>query len=310
MNNDPRFSVIIPVYNGEKTITRAIESVLEQSTKAHEVIVVNDGSTDATENAIKPYLSDIIYLSQENAGVSTARNNGADKATGEWLAFLDCDDWFYTNRLQRHADIINIDASLEVLFSGYEYIGEDGTLINSSIEASSIGGYFLQKINNAQYIPLSCEDANTFIEDQYTDVRALSVKKELFVKVNGFPKAFTICEDVLLIINLLKSSVSSGITTDICAAYSVHDTGLIRSDTSRAQRETIKALRSIEDEIEKGQCNLKQGWQRLTKKAYLNQAYQFSKSGKRSEAMTAVLNSFIFEPKIRDIKDIISMLKS
>ena len=94
-NND-KISVIIPVYNIEKYISRCIESVINQTYKKTEIIIVNDGSTDTSGNICAAYAekdSRIILINQENQGLSMARNNAIDVATGEYIGFVDGDDW-------------------------------------------------------------------------------------------------------------------------------------------------------------------------------------------------------------------------
>lgn len=92
---NPLISVIIPVYNGEMFLQEAIDSLLRQNYLPLEIIVVDDGSTDSTATiAIKN--SAVRYFFQENSGPASARNNGLKKASGEFIAFLDCDD-FYDN---------------------------------------------------------------------------------------------------------------------------------------------------------------------------------------------------------------------
>ena len=88
----PKVSVIIPTFNREKYVTKAIESVLNQTFRDFEIIVVDDGSSDDTPKAVQPYMDRIRYIRQENSGVSAARNAGILKATGEWISFLDSDD--------------------------------------------------------------------------------------------------------------------------------------------------------------------------------------------------------------------------
>ncbi len=88
----PKVSVIIPTYNRMKYVTRAVESVLAQTYKDYEVIVVDDGSNDNTQQNLKGYQDKIKYIYQDNSGVSAARNTGIKFAKGEWLAFLDSDD--------------------------------------------------------------------------------------------------------------------------------------------------------------------------------------------------------------------------
>jgi glycosyltransferase involved in cell wall biosynthesis len=85
-------SVVIPAYNAASVLPRAIESVLGQTSRPEEVIVVDDGSTDNTAQVATQYGPSITYIRQDNAGASAARNRGIAEATGEWIAFLDSDD--------------------------------------------------------------------------------------------------------------------------------------------------------------------------------------------------------------------------
>ena len=93
---NPKISVITPVYNGAEFIRETIESVLNVRTQIpFEYIVVNDGSTDNTQDVLKPFLSRITYVNQNNQGPGAARNTGIDIAKGEYITFLDSDDlWF------------------------------------------------------------------------------------------------------------------------------------------------------------------------------------------------------------------------
>ncbi len=97
----PKVSVIIPTYNREKFVAKAIDSILSQTFRDYEIIVVDDGSTDNTRQILGPYGAKITYLYQENSGVSAARNTGIQHATGEWIAFLDSDDEWHPEYLSR-----------------------------------------------------------------------------------------------------------------------------------------------------------------------------------------------------------------
>ncbi|MGZ3606738.1 MAG: glycosyltransferase family 2 protein [Syntrophales bacterium] len=88
----PLVSVVIPTYNRALYVNKAIDSILNQTFTDYEIIVVDDGSTDNTKEALKQYQDKIKYIYQENSGVSTARNTGIKNSTGPWLAFLDSDD--------------------------------------------------------------------------------------------------------------------------------------------------------------------------------------------------------------------------
>ena len=104
----PFFSVIIPLYNKEKFVENTLKSVLNQSFINFEVIIVNDGSTDASEEKVKQFNDDRIrYFSKENEGVSTARNYGITIAKSEYITFIDADDLWHPDFLQEMFQNIN-----------------------------------------------------------------------------------------------------------------------------------------------------------------------------------------------------------
>ncbi|MGH7886106.1 MAG: glycosyltransferase family 2 protein, partial [Thermodesulfobacteriota bacterium] len=115
-SNKPLISVIIPVYNCEKYLGEAVESVLEQTYKPMEIIVVNDGSTDQSEKVAKNYLEHIKYFYQNNFGIGAARNKGIELSTGEYLSFLDSDDIWVKDKLKIQIESLNSDESIDAVF--------------------------------------------------------------------------------------------------------------------------------------------------------------------------------------------------
>ena len=118
----PKASVIIPVYNAENHLPKCLDSLLNQSLKDIEIICINDGSTDASLHILEQYSasdSRLTILSQSNAGAGAARNRGLELASGEYLSFLDADDWFdehmlekaYTRASSTHSDICIFQAT-------------------------------------------------------------------------------------------------------------------------------------------------------------------------------------------------------
>lgn len=106
---DYKFSVIMPVYNAEKTVEKAIKSVLNDNNKNVELVIVNDGSTDKSDEIIKKYVADprVSYHVQENSGVSAARNLGLSVSKGEYIAFLDSDDFFTSDAFLKLTEYVN-----------------------------------------------------------------------------------------------------------------------------------------------------------------------------------------------------------
>lgn len=109
-----KVSVIIPAYNAEKYIKMTVESIINQTLKEIEVIIINDGSTDNTLsiiNELEKKDDRIIIINNENKGVSYSRNIGIKKSRGEYLAFIDADDWIEKNYLK---DTYNIAEKQEL----------------------------------------------------------------------------------------------------------------------------------------------------------------------------------------------------
>jgi glycosyltransferase involved in cell wall biosynthesis len=108
-------SVVIGVYNAERYIAEAIDSVLAQDHRPLELIVVDDGSTDGSGDVVRRY-PDVVYIRQENGGNGSARNTGVAAASGEFLAFLDADDRFTPGKLSLQLRALEEDPGLDLVF--------------------------------------------------------------------------------------------------------------------------------------------------------------------------------------------------
>ena len=124
MKSKPLVSVIIPVYNREKYLAEAIESVLAQTYRPIEVIVVDDGSTDGSADIAKRFGSPVRYYFQPNSGAGAARNRGIAVARGSFLAFLDSDDLWVEDKLthqmaafERHSDVDIVSGHVRQFYS-------------------------------------------------------------------------------------------------------------------------------------------------------------------------------------------------
>lgn len=120
-----KFSVIIPVYNKKATLGRALDSVLTQTYRNFEVIVVNDGSTDGVEELLASYRAPRV-ISQENGGVSVARNTGIEAASGDFICFLDADDRYERHHLATLNALIERYPEADLFFTSYRVQDTDG----------------------------------------------------------------------------------------------------------------------------------------------------------------------------------------
>lgn len=123
-----KVSVIIPTYNRVNLICDAVDSVLNQTFKDWEIIVVDDGSTDNTREVLGKYTS-IIYVYQENKGRAEARNIGAKLAKGEYIAFLDDDDIWLPHKLKKQVDYLNSHPGICLVHAFIEVVNEEGRLL-------------------------------------------------------------------------------------------------------------------------------------------------------------------------------------
>ena len=111
-----KVSVVVPVYNGEKYLREALDSVLNQSAKPFEVLVIDDGSTDTTVEIARQYGERIRYIRRSNGGAAAARNDGVKNATGNYIAFLDADDYWDKQKLALQLQEIKKTGAAKMIF--------------------------------------------------------------------------------------------------------------------------------------------------------------------------------------------------
>jgi len=117
--NAPSISVVIPAYNAESTIERAIDSVLAQTMPAAEIIVVDDGSSDQLAAVVSRYVSPVRLIQQTNSQAAAARNRGIEAASGEFVGFLDADDYWEPQKLQRQLAVIERHPEVNIVGGRY-----------------------------------------------------------------------------------------------------------------------------------------------------------------------------------------------
>jgi len=175
--DDILISVVIPAYNAEQYISRAIESVLKQSRGADEIIVVDDGSTDKTGEIVRGYGEKVKYIRQENAGAGAARNRGIEESSCEWISFLDSDDEWLVDNLKLQIEVLQKNAELSWVFGNfYNYIGNQQTPAHDIAKAGALPGgndYFENF--------LDC-----YLEGFYISTDSIILKRSLFDEAGLF----------------------------------------------------------------------------------------------------------------------------
>ena len=173
-----KISVIIPTYNRKKTLARAIRSVINQSFSPFEILIIDDGSNDGTEEWVNENFQNIKYIYQNNRGVSSARNIGIENANGDWVAFLDSDDEWLPNKL--HEQVKAIDSNPEVKFFHTNEIWiRNGVRVNQMKKHKKYGGYIFEKCLDICRVSPS----------------SVLIKKEVLDNIGVFDESLRVCED-------------------------------------------------------------------------------------------------------------------
>ena len=213
----PKISTIIPVYNREKYIAEAIDSVLAQTYKPIEVIVVDDGSTDNSAGIVKQYVnSSIRYTFQPNQGIGAARNTGIELAKGSYYAFLDSDDLWTPDKISLQMKAFDNDPDLDMVF---------GQVVQ--FRSTQLGTILDQKDQIVPgYIPSS-----------------LLIQRDSFHKVGKFTTQWKIGEFVDWYAKALETGLKSLMLPDLVAKRRIHDTniGIVER---KSQKEYLSILRT------------------------------------------------------------------
>ncbi len=198
-----KFSVIIPLYNKAPYVAKAVGSVLAQTFTDFELVIVDDGSKDNSAQIAEKTIEghdNCRLIRQENAGVSVARNNGVALSHGEYLCFLDADDWWASTFLEEMSKLIEEFPDAGIYGTGYTIVNE--TKRKTRVAPIGVDGDF-----EKDYISYCQVYAKTLAIPLWTG--AVCIPKPIFDEMKGFPKGIKLGEDFLLWIRIaLKYKVA------------------------------------------------------------------------------------------------------
>ncbi|OAB81802.1 glycosyltransferase family 2 protein [Cochleicola gelatinilyticus] len=226
----PEFSVVISVYNKEAHIAKTLQSVLAQTIQDFEIVILNDGSTDTSEAAIRPFLTDsrIRYYSEENKGAGAGRNYVIKKAKGNYIALLDADDIWYPFYLEEQQRAIK-KFPKESVFATASEIQKKTRRFPRTYSITPIE----DKILKVDYFNASFLDS---ILQSSTTV----VKKQVFETVGYYDPTIKSGQDTDLYVRIgLQYNII--FNPKVCVLYIVHADSLFRSVTKVSERPDFKA---------------------------------------------------------------------
>ena len=198
-------SVVIPTYNRYTLLKRAIESLLAQTYSVDEIIVVDDGSMDNTHHIQKDF-PNIIYMYQKNRGVSAARNVGIKKAKNEWIAFLDSDDEWHKEKLQKQVEFHQDNPEILMSYTAERWI-RDGSVMKIPKKYRKIGkDAFVENLSYCNIAPSS-----------------VMMHKKLFETVGYFDENLSVCEDYDLWLRVALNSSIALLNEPLMIKYAGHE---------------------------------------------------------------------------------------
>lgn len=218
MSNFPLISVIIPVYNRERYLKEAIESVLAQTYPAIELIVVDDGSSDRSAEIAQSY--PVIYYYQTNGGISAARNAGIALATGEFIAFLDSDDIWVTDKLAKQMAAFDANPNLEAVF-GYA----------QNFYSPEVNQDFRKRIRCPEQ-PIAAHLAT-----------AMLIKRSAFMRIGLFDTKLKVTMDVSWYMSAIENQLQLLTIRDVVFHRRLHETnnGIIERHNAHERVHMLKA---------------------------------------------------------------------
>jgi glycosyltransferase involved in cell wall biosynthesis len=196
-----RVSVIIPVYNGQDYILESIQSVFDQEYDNLEIIVIDDGSTDCTPKLITSLKkrNPIKYFYQQNKGPASARNLGLEKASGEWIAFLDCDDLWPKSKIARWLEAVKNNKDVDIHWGMTQVFFE-----SEELKSKFTGSDFAEK-------PIF----NTYLGAVFT-------RKSVFEKIGSFDTSLRYCEDLDWYQRTKENKIKTLFPNSVDLYYRVH----------------------------------------------------------------------------------------
>jgi glycosyltransferase involved in cell wall biosynthesis len=183
-----RVSVVIPAYNAAHWLPETLDSVLAQTEPAKEIIVVNDGSSDNTEEVLTPYREAIRYVSQNNSGPAVARNSGIRASSGDFVAFLDADDIWYPDKIERQVAVLDARPDVGVVFSNYEPFGEPVGYRTGFDRGTVLGKIGKQRIADDAFI-LEGDVFAALLQDLFSWTSTVLVRRKAIDTAGGFDEA-------------------------------------------------------------------------------------------------------------------------
>ncbi len=236
-----RVSVVIPAYNAARFLPSAVASLRAQSRAVDEIIVVDDGSRDDTRQVVAGLGADIVYVHQENAGVSAARNRGIARATGELVGFLDADDFWMPEKVERQVAVFRRHPDVALVASDRCDVDDQGRiLLDSLFRRQNLAKLFLD-LDGA---PLP-QALGRLVRTNFLPTSSVMVRKAALAEVGVFETSIRFGEDLDL---WARIAARYGVVClpQVLVRYRLHDSNATLQ-TEQLFKDVVKVMQRIRD---------------------------------------------------------------
>ena len=228
VTDDFKISIIVPTLNRVEYLSRALDSVFNQTFKASEIIVVDNGSSDGTLELIKEKYPSVTLLEERKRGVSAARNKGIISSKSDWVAFLDSDDAWDKKKLEVQKNALLSNSTNYKLVHTEEVWFKNNIKINQMKKHQKFGGYIFEKC-----LPLCCISPSSVL-----------IKKNIFNQVGYFDEDLPVCEDYDLWLKICSKEKVLFIDQKLTFKYGGHNDQLSKSHWGM-DRFRIKSIENL-----------------------------------------------------------------
>lgn len=288
----PTVSVIIPAYNAENYILETIESILTQSYKDFEIIVVDDKSTDNTKNIVMQIASDKIRyfcLDENHSGPSRPRNIGIKLALGKYIAFCDSDDLYTPNRLKSAVNFLESNGDLGMIFTDeQQFDDKTGKELGNFLHGYNLfHSLSKKKINENLYIIKSEDAFNCLFYENYILTCGVTCRRSIFTKIGYFDESLTNGDDRDMWFRITRK-FSIGFIDDIGFRYRVREGSI----SGRGPELAVNRSKVIQKQINEGlPLRLQNRCRQIIAANTYGIGYYYQKEGKMSDARKYYIDS-------------------
>ncbi|MBE0426198.1 MAG: glycosyltransferase family 2 protein [Nitrospirae bacterium] len=281
----PLVSVIMPLYNKQPYVKRAVDSVISQTFPDWELIVVDDGSTDGSSNEIPHDEPRIRFHRQENAGPGAARNSGISMARGEYVTFLDADDYYYPHKLEQEMKLLHEEKLAEWMASAYDYESRGKVTFKSFRDIEG------NEIKNGKQVVF--DEAPSQLSISGWHISGFCIKRKLLDQIRGFRESMRWME--ITDFQIRSALIQPRVLIFTSPLFRVVD---VPESASKIMSHRIEGMRQMGDSLyvlSKEYSSYSNILQRKSREQFLSYVSEMILSGKNNEARQFLIKQYPYK---------------